>query len=205
MAGAGPFLHSVIAMNPECGCCPACKCCPDSNLEQSTFNMRNANPIGPGETGCPEYHLGSAPPFDPNELSLTVCDLPPELAELYPDVCDAFCTNGVHTFPGSFGNFSYEAILLCVAGSQTAFIKYNSGGTLLGLPDNEWIETAGGVTCPVCEEGDSGVVKSVDLWYDVFVNCGCCNSSDFNYETGNCEPLTLYSVRHYFTGAARCD
>lgn len=30
MAGAGPFLHSVIAMNPECGCCPTCSDCQDT-------------------------------------------------------------------------------------------------------------------------------------------------------------------------------
>lgn len=175
-------------------------CCPGSTLVESTFTLTS---VGHGALGCPEYETS---PIMPTPFTLEVCEPPGEIVAAFPhEICDAFCTNVYHSVPGSNGNFSYLAVLLCYgSGAQkTAFIKYNEGAELLGLPSNTWIETAGGFECPDCGPGDTGEIKPVTLWYDVFVNCGVCNSLILDGD-GHCVPNTIFSVRYYFETTGTC-
>lgn len=188
----------------KCCCGGSCRvpCCPDAEFVSSIFTF---NDIGPGALGCPEYETN---PVVPEPFEVTSCTPPEEIvAEFDQPICRAFCLTTSQSVPGSVGNFAYEIVVLCFGNgsSTTAFIKYLSGASLLGLPSGVWIETAGGFTCPDCGPEDTGESKTATLWYDVFVNCGVCNAALINYETElPCSPNTIFSVRHYFTSAATC-
>ena len=178
-------------------------CCPGTSAFESTFNNSE---VGPGELGCPDYPRQVPGTIGDVGFSLTICTPPPEITSVVNyKICEAFCTNTTYSIPGSVGSFDFEAVFLCSGdGSEgKAFIKYHISAPP-GIPLLTWIEVPGGMECPECGEGDSGLSKPMTLWHDVYVTCSQCNANEIDMD-GFCTGQVLYSVRFYYTSGATCQ
>jgi len=191
----------------QCACSSGCLngCCPGSNIEDVVFVDTDC---GPGALGCPDISARSGSSCLTGIGMISTCSPPEELqAEVGPDTCNAFCINDMNV-AGSLGTYTFDAVLVCsqTGGMGRAFIMY-SGTAPPGLSTGVWIETEGGFTCPDCSGENSGTQQTVEMWFDVFVNCGICNASSIVYgeESTYCSPDSLYSLRIYFSGGVTCD
>ena len=208
---ASVTLYDGTIISVVCKQCGACSsgclngCCPGTNIENSVFTDTDC---GPGALGCPDVPTRSGVTCLSGIGSISTCSPPAELqAEVGSDTCNSFCINDMNLV-GSLGTYTFDAVLVCsqTGGMGRAFIMY-SGTAPPGLSTGVWIETEGGFTCPDCSGENSGTEQTVEMWFDVFVNCGMCNASAIvqGEESTYCSPDSLYSMRIYFSGSVTCD
>ncbi len=126
MAGAGPFLHSVIAMNPECGCCGSICFC--GRPLGPTLRLLWASGNGSHGTAPREFVLTYGMVVEPGILC----------TPFSPDAFPAYTGTVSGTFPMPMGGThedTLEVVVVCACINCEYCVYYRWAN---GTPPGEW-------------------------------------------------------------------